>query len=159
MGETFNLSVRDPVIVGIAIAPQRYSHRLISANREFVVNIPTVDILKQVDAVGSVSGRSVDKFAMTGLTAVPADGVAPPLIAECPVNIECRVVRVETIGDHDLFQGEALAQHVDPDVLDDEGNVDPARLRALAYQYGQYFAVGEYLGRRGLGADLLGGGR
>jgi len=154
LGETFNLSISRPVILGIAIAPKRYSNELIRLTGEFVVNLPTADIVRQVDAIGSVSGRQVDKFAMTGLTPVPATVVRPPLIAECPVNVECRLIRVESIGDHDLFQGEAVAQHVDEWALAEDGSIDPARLRALAFQFGHYFAVTTLLGRRGIGRDL-----
>jgi flavin reductase (DIM6/NTAB) family NADH-FMN oxidoreductase RutF len=143
------------VIVGIAIAPGRYSHQIIRETGEFVVNLPTVNILKQVDAIGAISGRQVDKFAMTGLTPLLAAQVRPPLIAECPVNLECRVLRVETIGDHDLFQGEVLVQHVDEAVLDEADEVDPSKLRPFAFLFWQYYAVTTPLGRRGVGRDLL----
>jgi flavin reductase (DIM6/NTAB) family NADH-FMN oxidoreductase RutF len=145
LGETFNLSIRQPVIVGIAIAPERYSHKLISQQREFVVNLPTADLLPQVLHVGSVSGREHDKFAETGLTPVPATRVKPPLIAQCPVNIECRLLDVQTIGDHDLFQGEVLAHHVSPDVLNAEGKLDPAKLSTIVMAGGHFFALGKHL--------------
>ena len=155
LGETFNLSIRSPVILGIAIAPARYSNELIRRTGEFVVNLPTVDILEQVDAIGAVSGRKVDKFAMTGLTPQPADTVRPPLIAECPVNVECKLLKVETVGDHDLFQGEAVAQHVAEAVLAADGAVDAARLRAFAFQFGEYLAITTPLGKRGIGRGLI----
>jgi len=155
LGEAFNLSISKPVIVGIAIAPARYSHALISETREFVLNLPTVDILKETDAVGSISGRKADKFAMTGLTPLPAAKVRPPLIAECPVNIECKVIDIQTIGDHDLFQGEVVAQHVDEAALGADGKVDPTQLRTFAFQGWQYFAVTDLLGARGVGRELL----
>ncbi|MGQ9731977.1 MAG: flavin reductase family protein [Candidatus Zipacnadales bacterium] len=145
LGETFNLSIRHPVIVGIAIAPERYSHTLITQQREFVVNLPPASLLPQVLQVGSMSGRDHDKFAEIGLTPLPATHVRPPLIAECPVNIECRLVSVQTIGDHDLFAGEVLAHHVDPEVLDSEGKFDPAKLSAIVMAGGHFFALGEHL--------------
>jgi flavin reductase (DIM6/NTAB) family NADH-FMN oxidoreductase RutF len=78
LGEIYNLSIRKPVIVGLGIAPQRYSHRLLCECREFVVNLPTSAILDKVLACGKVSGRDVrDKFAMTGLT--PQDAVLAPM--------------------------------------------------------------------------------
>ena len=93
LGEIYNLSIRKHVIVGLGIAPQRYSHQLLCECREFVVNLPTSALLDKVLACGNVSGRDDhDKFAMTGLTPLPAQKVKPPLIAECPVNLECRLL-------------------------------------------------------------------
>lgn len=145
LGEIFNLSIQDPVIVGIAIAPARYSHQLISAQGEFVVNLPPASLLDKVLKCGSVSGREVDKFKAFGLTPIPATHVAPPLIAECPVNIECRVLGRETIGDHDLFKGQALAHHVSPELLNENGRIDPARLSTIVLAAGHFFDVGELL--------------
>jgi flavin reductase (DIM6/NTAB) family NADH-FMN oxidoreductase RutF len=145
LGEVFNLSIRTPVIVGIAIAPGRYSHELISASGEFVVNLPTGELLPKVLECGSFSGREVDKFAQVGLTAIPATHVKPPLIAECPVNIECRVVSVQTIGDHDLFAGEALIHHVSPAILNESGQIDPAKLSTVVIAGGHFFDLGAIL--------------
>ena len=145
LGETFNLSIRSPVIVGIAIAPERYSHQLIREQGEFGVNLPSASLLPQVLQVGSMSGRDCDKFAAIGLTPLPATHVKPPLIAECPVNIECRLLFVQTIGDHDLFAGEVLAHHVDPDVLGENGRFDPAKLSTVVLAGGHFFELGEHL--------------
>ncbi len=145
LGETFNLSVHEPVIVGIAIAPQRYSHKLISEQGEFVVNLPPADLLPKVLQVGAMSGRDHDKFAEIGLTRIPATHVKPPLIAECPVNLECRLLNVQSIGDHDLFQGEVLEHHVSPDLLNDEGKFDHAKLSTIVMAGGHFFDLGEHL--------------
>lgn len=145
LGEVFNLSISGPVIVGIAIAPARYSHELISASGEFVVNLPPAELVGKVIACGRCSGRDTDKFARFDLTPIPATHVAPPLIAECPVNIECRVLAVQTIGDHDLFQGEVLAHHVALELLDAEGRLVPERLSAVVFAHWSLFAMGELL--------------
>jgi len=145
LGETYNLSIRDPVLVGIGIAKARYSHSLIRECGEFVVNLPPARLAEKVDRCGTVSGRDVDKFAAFGLTPLPATKVRPPLIAECPVNIECKLLFVQTIGDHDLFAGEVLAHHVDPDVLGANGKLDPAKLSTIVLAGGQFFGLGEHL--------------
>jgi len=147
LGEAYNLSVRRPVIVGISIAKARYSHALISASREFVLNLPTTRILEAVDRCGTTSGREVDKFALTGLTPLPAHRVRPPLIAECPVNLECRVIDVQEIGDHDMFVGEVLVEHVDAEALDADGNIDVSRLDVLCFLNWEYWSLGERLGK------------
>jgi len=64
---------------------------------EFVINLPTKELLEQVWTVGTQSGRNVDKFQVTGLTPMPADVVKPPRIAEYPTHVECRIGdRVDT---------------------------------------------------------------
>lgn len=147
LGEAYNLSVRRPVIVGISIAKARHSHGLIAASGEFVLNLPTTRILRQVDLIGTCSGREVDKFAAFGLTPLPATRVRPPLIAECPVNLECRVIGIHEIGDHDTFVGEVLAEHVDEDVLDAHGRIRVDRLDVLCFLQWEYWSLGERLGR------------
>ena len=149
LGEVFNLSIASPVIVGIAIAKPRYSHALICESGEFVVNLPCADMVEKVDRCGSMSGRDVDKFAEVGLTPLPAQKVAPPLIAECPVNLECRLLSVQETGDHDLFQGEVLVEHVDSEALDDDGRIRVDKLNTLCYLHSEYWSLGAKLGHHG----------
>ncbi len=145
LGETFNLSIQNPPIVGIAIAPERYSHELITQTRQFVVNLPTSALLDKVLQCGSCSGRDVDKFAKFGLTPLPAAKVKPPLIAECPVNVECQLLEVEQIGDHDLFKGLVVAEHIDSGLLDEQGRLDPEKLDFFSMARGAFFARGRRL--------------
>ena len=149
LGEVYNLSLRRPTIVGISVAKPRYSHELISQTGEFVVNMPTARILDKVDGCGSVSGRDVDKFATFGLTPLAADLVKPPLIAECPINLECIVLGMEEIGDHDMFKGEVVAAHVDEDLFGDDGRIQVERLDAFCFMhgfnFGGYWAIGPKL--------------
>jgi len=149
LGEVHNLSIGKPVIVGIAVARPRHSHELIRQCRQFVVNLPPADLLEKVDRCGTTSGRDLDKFAAFGLTAVPAEQVRPPLIAECPVNLECRLLDVQTWGDHDLFVGEVLVEHVDESALDGSGRVQVEKLNCLCYVHGEYWTLGRRLGTHG----------
>ena len=152
LGEVFNISIgigTQPVILGIAIAKPRYSHQLITATREYVVNFPTAGMVKTVDLCGTVSGRDVDKFAELQLTRVAAAKVRPPLIAECPLNVECRVLGIQEVGDHDLFLGEVLAEHVAEEALDDNGRVLVDKLDFLCYLHNEYWSCGRRLGRHG----------
>jgi flavin reductase (DIM6/NTAB) family NADH-FMN oxidoreductase RutF len=147
LGETFNISISQPVILGIAIRKSRYSHTLISQTREYVVNLPTRAIAEQVWSCGRTSGRDVDKFEQTGLTPVPASVVKAPLIAECPVNIECQVIGIQVIGDHDLFLGEAVAQHVDEALLDRAGKIVVDKLDGFAFVLGEFWTLGQKIER------------
>ena len=151
LAETFNISigVEGTVTVGLEIVPSRYSHDLIAASGEFTVNIPTADMVREVDRCGTVSGRRHDKFAYSGLTPLPATKVKPPIIAECPVNLECTLIDITQAGDHDLFRGEVVAQHVDDALLDADGAIAIDRLNPLSYVLGQYWSLGRHLADHG----------
>ena len=147
LGECYMLSL-EPLVVGISIRPSRYSHRLISASREFVVNFPTVELAAATDYCGLVSGADVDKFEATGLTPEPADVVAAPLIAECPLSFECRVRDVLKFGgSHDVFVGDVVATHVEDWALDEAGQFDPALARSIAFVGRSYWAIGPRVDR------------
>ncbi|HDI01915.1 MAG TPA: flavin reductase family protein [Candidatus Bathyarchaeota archaeon] len=106
---------REPPTIAICVAKKRYSHGLIAETGEFVVNIPSDELVEAVHFCGTVSGRDVeDKIAKAGLTARPAKVVRAPIIEECPAHIECRVVQVVDCGSHDIFIGQVVAAYADP---------------------------------------------
>ncbi len=140
-----------PPMVSISIRPSRYSHELISKSREFVINMPSSNHLQEVDLCGLVSGRDRDKFSETGFTPEPAQKVQAPLIRECPVNLECRVLQILPLGSHDLFLAEIVAVNVDEGLLDEKGGFDIAKIGPLAYNgTGQYWGLSNLLGSYGL---------
>jgi len=98
-----------PALVGIGVAPARFSYGLLQKSKDFAVNIPTKPLLKAVEVCGSKSGRRVDKFQAAGLTKEKASKISSPLIAECPVNLECVKVKEVETGDHVWFIGEVVA--------------------------------------------------
>lgn len=140
----------DPPMVGIAVRPDRHSHHLIEETGEFVVNIPGEELLEATDRCGHASGRETDKFAATGLTPEPASEVRTPLIAECHVNMECKVRQKLELGAHDLFLGEVVAVHVDEEVLDEGGRrIDYGSARPFVLTFAEYRGLGEPLGTYG----------
>jgi len=139
----------DPPCVTIAVRPQRHSHGLITTRGEFVVNIPGQELLEATDICGTVSGRHSDKFALTGLTREPASEVSAPLIAECPVNLECRLLHTLPLGVHDLLVGEIVAAHADDSVLDERDKVDYGRMKPFCYNPDEYWSIGDRIGTYG----------
>lgn len=138
----------EPPTIAIGVRPSRHSHAILAKGGDFVVNLPSFDQAAMIDLCGTRSGRDLDKFAATGFTALQAAAVASPLIAECPVNIECRVVKVIPVGSHDLFLGEVVAAHADPGVLTPAGAVDPVKAGLLAYAGGAYWQLRQPVPRR-----------
>ena len=139
----------EPPLVGIGVRPSRYSHGLIKEVGEFVINLPAAEQVRWVDHCGMVSGRDEDKWAACGFTPAPAIEVQVPLIAECPVNIECCLRQTLSLGSHDLFIGEVVAVQMDEAVLDERGRLDVARARPFAFLNQEYRQVGELLGTFG----------
>jgi len=112
-----------PPMVAVSVSPKRHSHHLIEETKEFVVNVPTMDILDAVHVCGTVSGRDYDKFKEAKLTPLPAKRIKTPLIGECVANLECRLLTALETGDHTIFVGRIVAAHIDRDVYDEDYRV------------------------------------
>jgi len=138
-----------PPLLSVAVRPSRYSHELLDAERSFVVNIADAGQVEQVDVAGTTSGRGRDKFADLGLTALPASKVSAPLIAECPINVECVVRHQLALGTHDLYIGEVVAVHYDDELLDGRGRLKIDALHPIAFVEREYWSLGERLGTYG----------
>jgi flavin reductase (DIM6/NTAB) family NADH-FMN oxidoreductase RutF len=100
---------------------------------DFVLNVPSANLMEAVVFCGSRSGKTHDKFAECGLTAIPGSKVSSPMIMECPINIECKTKDVISLGSHDLFIAEVLAVHIDESVLDAKGRLDLTRAELFTY--------------------------
>jgi flavin reductase (DIM6/NTAB) family NADH-FMN oxidoreductase RutF len=129
----------NPPLVAISLAPTRHSHMLIEESGEFVVNIPTLEILQAVYACGSLTGRSFDKFKKTNLTSMPAKKVRAPVIRECIAHLECTVEDKFTTGDHTVFVGKIVDAYADQGVFSDI--YDLKKNRMLYHLGGNNFAV------------------
>lgn len=106
----------EPPLVGCVISGRNHSFDALKATRECVINIPTVELAKQVVLAGNSSGRKVDKFARTGLTPLPASLVQAPLIAECYANLECRVADTRLVNSYNFFIIEVVKAWIAPSV-------------------------------------------
>ncbi len=133
----------------ISVRPERHSHKLLRKYGEFVINLATEDMARKVDYVGIYTGAKVDKFKECGFTATPSREVGAPTIAECPFALECRVVEVIPMGTHDVFIADIVSVSADESVIDKDGKIRFDEMRLLAYAHGEYFALGEKLGKFG----------
>ena len=144
----------DPPMCSIAIRPGRFSHEMIRESGEFVINLTTTAMARAVDWCGVKSGRDHDKFREMKLTPLPAKHVRAPLIAESPVNLECRVGEVRELGSHHLFIAEILAVHADPAYFDPRtGYFNLAAARPLCYCHGHYYEMGRHIGKFGFSVE------
>jgi flavin reductase (DIM6/NTAB) family NADH-FMN oxidoreductase RutF len=103
-----------PPLVGCVISGNNYSFDALTKSRECVLNIPSVELAKQVVGVGNCSGNKVDKFKKFNLTPLPASQVAAPLIAECFANLECKVADTRMVNKYNFFVLEVVKAWIDP---------------------------------------------
>ncbi|MGD0293517.1 MAG: flavin reductase family protein [Terracidiphilus sp.] len=98
----------EPPLIACVVSNANHSHAALRATKECVIAIPALELAPKVAEIGNCSGRNVDKFKRFGLTPMPAKRVAPPLIAECFANLECRVVDTCLVNKYNLFFLEVL---------------------------------------------------
>ncbi len=120
----------------------RFSYKHLIENGEFGVNIPIEDIVSAAASTGRLHGDKVDKWVEAGFTRMKAVEISVPLVAECPINMECVVRHRLELGSHDLFIGEVVASHAEDSILKD-GVIDIDNIAPLVYlpSTGKYFGL------------------
>ncbi len=136
----------NPPMLSISVRPERHSYHMMKETGEFVVNLTTESMAWATDYCGVRSGRDVDKWKETGLTPEKANVVD---VKESPVNIECRVVKVEALGSHHMFIADVVAVDVDEAYMDEKNTFHLSMAKPLAYSHGRYYGMGEELGSFG----------
>lgn len=139
----------DPPMVSISVRPERYSYHMIKETGEFVINLTTKELAFATDYCGVKSGRDVDKFAAMQLTPVRGEKVKAPLIAESPVNLECKVTEVKHLGTHDMFMAEVACVHADEKYMDEQNRFHLEMADPIVYSHGTYMTTGEKIGTFG----------
>ena len=133
----------------ISVRPERHSYKILKEKREFVINLTTADQARVVDYTGIYTGAKVDKFKECKLTKVESKEVSAPTIAECPLSLECRVIEIIPMGTHDVFISDIVSVSCDESILDEDGKIRFDKAGLLAYAHGEYFALGEKVGKFG----------
>jgi len=135
-----------PPAISVAIRAERHTLKGILGHREFSINVPSATMVEQVDFCGIYSGRKVDKSTVFDLFV--GDLKHAPLVASCPVNLECRLRHTLDLGAHTLVIGEIIQTHVNESCLTD-GQADAAKVDPLVYSpgTGNYHQLGEVVGK------------
>ena len=129
-----------PALFGCYIWDGDHSFQMIRNSRECVINIPTIELVDTVVAIGNSTGNKLDKFKKFGLTPIAAEKVAAPLIGECYASFECRLADPRVIAKYGLFIWEVVKAHV---------AATPKHPRTLHYRgQGQFMIAGRQISRR-----------
>lgn len=140
----------NPAMVYISVRPERHSYHMIEESGEFVINLTTEKLIRATDYCGVRSGKDVDKWKECRLTKEKAVSLDyAPVIAESPVNIECKVKGIQKLGSHHMFLAEVTAVQVDEACMDEKGKFNLNKTGLLAYSHGEYMGLGKKLGTFG----------
>jgi len=104
----------EPPLVACVVSNANFSFAALRETKQCVIAVPAQELAPKVVGIGNCSGQDVDKFKKFGLTPVPAERVAPPLVAECFANLECRVVETRLASKFNIFILEVLKAWIDP---------------------------------------------
>lgn len=140
----------NPPMCYVSVRPSRFSYPMLKKNMEFVINLTTKDMAFPTDWCGVNSGRDQDKFEAMNLTRGKASMVLAPIVEESPICIECRVKEVLSLGSHDMFIADVLNVKADEQYIDkDTGAFDMQKANLLVYAHGNYYEMGELIGKFG----------
>ncbi len=138
-----------PYQIGIGLRKTRLSHQMISKSGEFVINIPTKEMIHIVDYCGLISGEKRNKFKDCKLTVKRGKYVKAPLIKNCPVNYECKVTLIIEAGSHDFIIGKVLASHVNGKVKNGK-QICVNKVNPLTLCGNEYWSIGKRIGKVGI---------
>lgn len=138
-----------PPMTYISVRPTRHSYNIIKDTGEFVINLTTTAMCKEVDYCGVRSGKDIDKIEKCNFHLTEATKIATPIIEECPVSLECVVKDTSELGTHTMFIAEIVGVDVDNRYIDSKGKLNLQQCGLMAYAHGEYFALGRKLGNFG----------
>jgi len=128
---------------------KHYTNVGIKENKTFSVNIPSEDLVVKTDYCGLVSGDEVDKSSLFDI--FYGELKTAPMINECPINMECKLVKIVDFPNHDVFMGEIVAAYCDEEILTGESGeiIDVAKLKPLLFEMHSihYWRLGEKIAK------------
>jgi flavin reductase (DIM6/NTAB) family NADH-FMN oxidoreductase RutF len=118
-------------MVMVGIVPSRHSYKTIKESGCFVVNIVEKDYKETFDYLGSHSRKDEDKLAKMNVRLEEAEKINAPILADCPVNIECKIVDSIVTGSHEMFVATIERIHANSDLIDAKGEIDFSKIDLL----------------------------
>jgi flavin reductase (DIM6/NTAB) family NADH-FMN oxidoreductase RutF len=141
------IACSNPPMLTVAVQHHRYTNKGIRVGGTFSVNVPSTAQVIEADYCGIVSGKNADKNSVCGFEVFYGKLETAPMIEQCPVNLECKVMHILNLGSHALIVGEIVETHISADCLT-EGKPDVTKIKPFIYCEG---GVAEY---RGIGETI-----
>jgi len=138
----------EPPMIGVPIRHHCHTLKGIRQNLTFSVNTPSSDLVREVDYCGTTSGAKVDKVKVCQFKVFYGNLETAPLIEQCPVNLECRVVHILNLGSHSFVIGQVEGTYVAESCLTD-GKPDVNKIRPLIFnlETNEYIAFGKVVAK------------
>ena len=138
-----HVGIMDLKTISLGMNKTHFTKAGIFENRTFSVNLPSVDMVEKTDYCGLVSGKNIDKSKLFKI--FYGELKTAPMIEECPVNMECRLVKNVDFPSHDIFMGEVVAAYCDESVLNEEEKLDYTLLKPILFTMHDagYWKLGE----------------
>jgi len=139
----------NPPSVAVSIREERHSYANIVQRQEFTINIPSTKQVEMADYFGLVSGKSCDKVEQSHAMVERAEFVDAPMLCDCPLVLECRLLATHDLGAHTQFVGEIVDVKVEESCLNSAGQPDVRLVDPLLFAPGNraYFAIGDFVGQ------------
>jgi flavin reductase (DIM6/NTAB) family NADH-FMN oxidoreductase RutF len=140
-----------PPIIALGIAKKRKTYKNIADNGEFVVNVPTENMIKIINKTADPCEPTIDKFEAFNLTPVASLKIKAPKVGECKIHFECKLMKIEDLGgDHDLVIGRVVAITTDEEIANAKQEEIKEKMKPVFYGVRYYHALGNFLGDRNL---------
>ena len=111
--------------------------------KEVVINVVNYNIVQQANLASCEYPKGVDEFVKAGFTPVKSDMVKPFRVKESPVQLECKLLQVIETGKEggaaNLIICEVVCMHIDDNILDEQGRIDPNKIDLVARMGGDYY--------------------
>jgi len=138
----------EPPMIGVPIRHQRYTLKGIQQNLTFSINTPSVDLVRETDYCGITSGAKVDKVKVCQFKVFYGNLKTAPMIEQCPLNLECKVVNILNLGSHSFVIGQVEGSYVSEGCLTD-GKPDVNQIKPMIFnlEAAEYVAFGEVVAK------------
>ncbi len=142
----------NPLIICVGSDKNRDTYRNILQNNEFVLNVPSIDLLKKVNRTADPIPPNQDEFIHAHLTPIKSMFVQPPRIEECKAHIECKTIWVKNASEicknRVIIAAEIVALSLDDDFFLKDLCKQKGLMKPLYYEKNSYFTLGAYIGNR-----------
>ncbi|MFQ5996703.1 MAG: flavin reductase family protein [Dehalococcoidales bacterium] len=138
----------EPPMIGVPIRHNRYSLKGVQQNLTFSLNTPSVNLVRETDYCGIASGAKVDKVKVCQFKVFYGNLKTAPMIEQCPLNLECKVVQILNLGSHSFVIGQVEGAYITESCLTD-GKPDANKIKPIIFnlESAEYLAFGEVIAK------------